>query len=60
MPENLGEEFVSPFTRINRVGPDLFDVYWMRHTGWWWRLYSDVTLTEALDTIIEDELLHPL
>ena len=30
-------------------GPDRFDIYWMRHTGKWWRLYVGVTLAEALE-----------
>jgi hypothetical protein len=58
--DNLGEEFDAPFTRIVRVGPDRFDVDWMRHTGKWWTLYRGVTLVEALKIIEEDGHLHPL
>jgi hypothetical protein len=58
--DNLGEEFDAPFTRIVRVGPDRFDIDWMRHTGKWWRLYSGVTLAEAFKIIEEDGHLHPL
>lgn len=38
MEHNRDEEFDAPFARIDRVGPDRFDIYWMRHTGRWWRL----------------------
>jgi len=58
--DNLGEEFDAPFTRIVRVGPDRFDIDWMRHTGKWWRLYRGVTLAEAFKIIEEDGHLHPL
>jgi hypothetical protein len=58
--DNRGEEFDAPFARIDRVGPDLFDIYWMRHTGKWWRLYSRVTLVEALQILESDNILQPL
>jgi hypothetical protein len=58
--DNLGEEFDAPFTRIVRVGPDRFDIDWMRHTEKWWRLYRGVTLSEAFKIIEEDGHLHPL
>ena len=58
-PENLGEEFDAPFARIDRMGPDYFDIYWMRHTGQWWRLHTGVTLVEALRILETDGILHP-
>lgn len=60
MEHNSGEEFDAPFARIDRIGPDCFDIYWMRHTGKWWRLYRGVTLDKALRILEEDGLLHPL
>jgi hypothetical protein len=42
------------------MGPDRFDIHWMRHTGKWWRLYTGVTLAEALRTLETDGVLHPL
>jgi hypothetical protein len=35
MEHNRGDEFDAPFARIDRMGPDRFDIYWMRHTGKW-------------------------
>lgn len=58
--ENLGEEFDSPFARIDRVGRDRFDIYWMRHTGKWWRLHEGKTLVEALRILETDGILHPV
>jgi hypothetical protein len=60
MAHNRGEEFNAPFARIDRVGPDRFDVYWFRHTGKWWRLYAGVTLVEALHILETDGILHPV
>ncbi len=59
MEHNRGEEFDAPFARIDRVGPDRFDIYWMRHTGRWWRLHAGVTLVEALQILETDGILHP-
>lgn len=63
-PDNLGEEFDLPFTRLDHVEEHLsgtrFDVMWLRHTGKWWRLHSSVTLEEALRLIESDELLWPI
>jgi len=60
MEHSCGEEFDAPFARIDRMGPGHFDIYWMRHTGKWWRLYSGVTLAEALKILEADGLLHPI
>jgi hypothetical protein len=58
--DNLGEEFNSPFTRLDWVGHDRFDLQWRRHTGAWFRLHRDSTLVEALKLIETDGHLHPL
>jgi len=58
--QNRGEEFDAPFARLDRIGPDRFDIYWMRHTGKWWPLHANVTLVEALHILETDELLHPV
>jgi hypothetical protein len=60
MQHNLCEEFDAPFARIDYVGQDSFDIYWMRHTGKWWKLYSGVTLEKALNILETDGILHPL
>jgi hypothetical protein len=60
MKHNRGEEFDAPFARIDHMGRDRFDIYWMRHTGKWWRLYSGVTLAEALRILETDGVLHPV
>jgi len=63
-PENIGEEFDSPFTRLDhveeRVSETRFDVMWHRHTGQWLLLHRSVPLEEALRLIQSEELLWPL
>jgi hypothetical protein len=60
MEHNRGEGFDAPFARIDRMGRDRFDIYWMRHTGKWWRLHADVSLAEALRILETDGHLHPV
>jgi len=55
---NRGQEFDSPFARIDRMGPDEFDVHWMRHTGQWWRLRDGLTLAGALREVETNEALR--
>jgi hypothetical protein len=57
--DNRGEEFDAPFVRLDWIGPDRFDIQWHRHTGQWHRVYRNLSLKDALNTIISDELLHP-
>ena len=56
---NRGAEFDAPFARLDRMGPDRFDIHWMRHTGEWWPLHAGVTLAEALRILETDQVLHP-
>jgi len=56
---NDGQEFDAPFARLDRMAPDRFAVYWMRHTGQWLPFEMGVTLAEALRSIETVELLHP-
>jgi hypothetical protein len=58
-PHNPGWEFDAPFARIDRMGPDRFDIYWMRHTGTWWRLHTDKTFAETLHILATDGVLFP-
>ena len=62
-PENLGNEFNSPFTRLDHVqGMDEvhFNVMWRRYTGRWLCLQRAVTLDEALQLIETEPLLRPI
>jgi hypothetical protein len=56
MEHNRGCEFDAPFARIDRMGPDRFDICWMRHTGQWWRVHEAVTLAEVLHILESDQV----
>src|SRR5262245_40461481 len=62
-PENRGEEFDEPFTRLDHAYEHTanvrFDLMWRRHTGQWWRLYSAVNLEDAFSLIETDLNLQP-
>ncbi|MDP1736496.1 MAG: hypothetical protein Q8L23_03545 [Caulobacter sp.] len=62
-PENLGEEFNAPFTRLDHLedcpAETRFNVLWRRHTGQWWPRHASVTLEQALHLIETDGLLQP-
>jgi hypothetical protein len=59
-PENLSEEFDTPFVRLDWLGQDRFDIQWHRHTGAWHCLYRGLSLAEALNTIQSNGILHPV
>ncbi len=60
-PDNAGEEFDAPFTRLDHAEQVLtdvcFDVMWRRHTGQWWRVHAAVPLLQALHAIETEPLL---
>ncbi len=53
-------EFDAPFTRLEYVGRDRFDISYFRHTEKWFRLYRDVSLREAIRLIEDEGVLHPV
>ena len=55
---NTGQEFDRSFARIDRMGPDNFDVHCMWHTGQWWRLREGLTLADALQEVETNEALR--
>lgn len=61
--DNPGEEFDSPFTRLNHVEEELtetrFNIMWRRHTGQWWPVHASVPLEKALHLIETDGVLRP-
>jgi len=62
-PENAGEEFDAPFTRLDHVeecvSETRFEVMWQRHNGQWWLLHRSVVLDEAFRLIETEGLLQP-
>jgi hypothetical protein len=59
-PIRIRDEFELPFARLDFMGPDRFDIYWMRHNDQWWPVHHGVPLKEALELIVSNPVLHPL
>jgi hypothetical protein len=57
--DRLTEEFDAPFTRLDWMGRDRFDVQWHRHTRQWFCIYRNLSLIEALNAIKTDGILQP-
>lgn len=45
-PNRIRDEFERPFARLDFMGPDRFDIYWMRHNDQWQPLHHGATLAE--------------
>jgi hypothetical protein len=59
-PNRIRDEFERPFARLDFMGSDRFDIYWMRHDDQWRPIYHSVTLAEALELMESNPILHPL
>jgi hypothetical protein len=53
-PNAIAPTFEDKFARLEYVGPNQFNLAYMRHTGQWFELYTDQTLEECL-IAIKDE-----
>jgi hypothetical protein len=58
-PNRISEFFEENFARLEYVGPDSFNLAYMRHTGQWFELYTNLSLEECLQNIREDPNLTP-
>ncbi len=52
-PRALSPSFEDKFARLEYVGPDRFNLAYMRHTGQWVEIYSGLSLEECLNEIEE-------
>ncbi len=62
-PANAGEEFDSPFARLDYLDASVvemrFDVFWRRRARQWWCFVHRVPLQEALRLIETEPMLQP-
>ena len=59
-PSNAIQEFVDyGFARLEYVDKDKFNLSYMRYTGQWWEIFSDLSLKECLETIEEMPHFNP-
>ncbi len=60
-PERYIEsEFDTPFTRLEYVSRDRFDLAYFRHTGQWWTVHRGVSLAEAFNLLEAEGIFHPI
>jgi hypothetical protein len=58
-PNALSPFFEADFARLEYQRDGRFSLAYMRHTGQWWQVYTDLTLTQALNIIREEPLFQP-
>jgi hypothetical protein len=58
-PNALAPTFESKFARLEYVGPDRFNLSYMRHTDEWWEVHQGLTLDQCLELIRDDGLFQP-
>ncbi|HEY9206244.1 MAG TPA: hypothetical protein VIO58_10025 [Candidatus Methanoperedens sp.] len=58
-PNCIAPFFESKFARMEYAGNDLFSLSYMRHTGQWLELFTDLSIDECLETIKNDPHFMP-
>src|SRR5437588_4489697 len=58
-PNAIAPDFEAKFIRMGYLGSNRFDLSFMRHTGQWVTLYSDLSLDECLAAIRDEPLFFP-
>ena len=51
--------FEDSFARLACMGNNRFNLAFMRHTGKWCEVFTDLTMEDAFSTICDDVLFHP-
>jgi len=51
--------FETKFARLEYVGNGCFNLSYLRHTGQWWEVYTDLSLDESLATTRNEALFQP-
>jgi len=59
-PNALSPFFEVRFTRLAYMANGCFNLAYMRHTGKWWEVFSDLSLEEAFAEIRNHPFFHPL
>ena len=58
-PNAISPFFEDNFTRLAYMADGRFNLAYMRHTGKWHEVFTDLSLDEALDDIREQPFFHP-
>ena len=58
-PNAMSPSFESKFARMEYIGNSLFNLSYMRHTGKWWEIYTELSLDECFETISQEPHFLP-
>ncbi len=58
-PNAISPYFEDKFARLEYVGNGRFNLSFMRHTGKWVEIYTDLTMDESLEAVRDDPWFHP-
>lgn len=58
-PNALSASFESKFARLEYIREDTFQLFFMRHTGEWIKLYQDISLEQAFKALKKDPWFTP-
>ena len=59
-PTAITPSFEAPFTRLEYVGKQRFNMAYMRHTGQWWEIRTGLSLEECFKAIKEEGIFQPV
>lgn len=58
-PRAISPSFESKFVRLEHIGDNKFQLFFMRHTGQWINLHQGISLEKAFKSISEDPYFTP-
>jgi len=58
-PNAISPFFETKFARLEHIGHERFNLSYMRHTGQWWEIYTELSLDESLDAIRDEPHFLP-
>lgn len=58
-PNALVPSFEARFARMEYIGNERFNLAYMRHTGQWGEIFTDLSVDECLDRIKHEPHFHP-
>lgn len=53
------KEAEHKFTRLERIGENVFNLSYFRHTGQWWQVYEGQCLESCLESIKTNPIFYP-
>lgn len=59
-PDRFVDEFEEKFLRLTYTGKNQFTLSFLRHTGQWMPVVTNLTLDECKEMIIKNPIFHPL